>query len=443
MNALPLFQQPQSKGQKPAVSWAVSKTALLLSLLCMSGAAAAESSLPRLTIDQLEYQGGFRIPNATYGTSTSSYSYGAIGLNPEKKTLYVAGHEYHGAIAEFNMPAIVNSTKLADLKIASAPVQGFSNVLSKSNIDWGNGLRINGIFQSGGKLMVNMYRFYDQSPFLQTPTMILENAANIQTSTTKGYVNVQGGSKAVGWVSPIPAEFQSVLGGTHMTGFSSSTARAIIHNGSVGPSAYAFNPVAAMTNSGSISSISTVELMSFSLGQPGLITEDSELYNTNLTNKYWTHASEASFGMIVPGTRTYLVLGGSGGHNSGMSYGTAPYGGYKGHYTIDQYDNYPYYWLFDVNDFEKVRKGQMKPYSVRPYAVGKFNAPFQTDIVNRVSGGTFDESTGTMYLSIYQSDNLQGGGNPPVIVAYKFKVPGSSQVSPPQAPAGIKADVIN
>jgi hypothetical protein len=425
------------------------KTVKPLALSALLGftasAVQAESTLPLLTIDKVVYSGAFRIPAGTFGDSSANYSYGAIGFNPDRNSMFVAGHEYNSAIAEFTIPSLVNSTNLADLKIANAPIQNFADVLHKATVDWGNGLRISGIFYSNKKLMVNMYRFYDQSPFLQTPTLILDDATNIKGSTTKGYITAQNGVRATGWISPIPKDLQTTLGGTHMGGFTSSTNRAIIYNASVGPAAYAYNPVDAINNSSLIKTISTTELLNYTLDN-GLVPMD-DLYNTSLTNKLWTHMSEASFAMIVPGTRSYLVLGGSGGHVSGMAYGIPPYGGYKGHYTIDPNDRYPYYWLYDVNDFEKVRKGTLKSYQVKPYAYGVFNAPFQTDIVNRISGGTYDEATGTMYLSIFQADNSQGGGtNPPVIAAYKFGVaaaPASTTPSAPAAPVNLKIQTVN
>lgn len=414
---------------------------LVCSLGALTETTLAASSLPLLTIDKVVYKGAFRVPSNTYGVSSANYSYGAIGFNSDKNSIFLAGHEYHSAIAEFAIPAIVNSTDIGALKTASAPIQNFADVLHKANVDWGQGLRISGIFYSNSKLMVNMYRFYDQSPFLQTPTLILENANNLSTTTSaKGYLPLQGGGKAGGWISPIPTEFQSVLGGTHISGFSNSTGRAIIYNSSVGPAAFAFNPVAAMNASSTTTSISTTELLSYSLDN-GLVPKE-DLYNASRTNNLWTHASEASFGMIVPGTRSYLVLGKSGGHESGMAYGDPPYGGYKGHYTIDQYDNYPYYWLYDVNDLEKVKLGTLKPYQVRPYAVGVFKAPFQGSTFNAVSGGTFDPASGTMYLTIDRADTLSGG-NPPVIVAYNFSVAPSAMQAPPKPPGNISATPTN
>jgi hypothetical protein len=398
--------------------------------LCVNGAAYAQSSLPRMTIDQLQYKGAFRLPSGTYGSSSANYSFGSIGYNPDRKSLYVAGNETEGSIAEFAVPEIVNSTSLTALKTAGTPLQAFTNVVNKASIDAGQGIKINGIFYSGGKLLVNVYRFYDQSPFLSTPTLILSNASDIKGSTTKGYISTAGGSAAAGWVSPIPAELQSMLGGTHMCGFTASTPRAIAYNTSEGPAAYSFNPTTAMASNAS--SIASTELVRYTL-DVGLVTREA-LYNNDHTNKLWTFVSEGSFGMVMPGTRTYMVLGGSGGHESGVAYGEPPYGGYKAYYPIDKNDRYPYYWLYDVNDFDKVRKGQMKSSDVRPYAYGKFNVPFfQTGNWMPVSGGSYDESTGTLYLSVYRADS-QSGGNPPVIVAYKV---GPSLPSP-YPPSNVK-----
>jgi len=392
-------------------------------LLGANGLTHAQSALPRMTIDQMQYAGAFRLPSGTFGSSSANYSYGAIGYNPARKSLYVAGNERDGAIAEFAVPQVVNSTKLADLKTAGSPLQDFVNVTRKASIDVGQGIRVSGIFYSGGKLLVNVYRFYDLGPFLTKQALILSNANDIKGSTTRGYISTAGDSAAAGWVSPIPKDLQTMLGGTHMCGFTSSTARALVYNSSEGPAAYSFNPVEAMASDAS--SMPTNQLMRFT-PDVGLVTRE-QLYNNDLTNKLWTFISEGSFGMVMPGTRTYMVLGGSGGHESGVAYGDPPYGGYKGYYAKDQKDNYPYYWLFDINDFDRVRKGQMKASDIRPYAVGKFSVPFASGTSwNPVSGGSYDESTGTLYLSVYRADS-QSGGNPPVIVTYKV---GSSQPRP-------------
>ena len=48
-------------------------------------------------------------------------------------------------------------------------------------------------------------------------------------------------------------------------------------------------------------------------------------------------------------------------------------GGYSS-YAVK--DNYHYYWLWDVNDFVRVRAGEVEPHDVRPYEYGIFRTPF-------------------------------------------------------------------
>ncbi len=386
---------------------------------------AAIKDLPRVSTKSMNYLGAFRIPDGQFGNSNASYSYGAMAYNANNNSIFLAGHEYQGSVAEFKIPELVKSTKLSDLKTAAAPLQGFVPVVNRAPLDAGNGLRVAGMYHENNKLLVNVYRFYNHHK-LDTTTLIFENASNLKESSVKGYLKFEGGTYAAGWVSPIPAGLQAALGGTHMGGFTSSTSRATIQTSSVGPAGYSFNASLALKNSATIKKIRSNKLVRYTLSN-GLVPHHDKLYNKDLTNKVWTHASEGSFGMIIPGTRTYMVLGGSGGHEHGMGYGTPPYGGYKGHYTKNKHDKYPYYWLYDVADLARARKGKIEPSSIRPYAYGVFEAPFQTGISNPISGGSYDQINNIVYLSIHRSDPAPNvGGKMPVIVAYSFNIPSAA-----------------
>lgn len=364
------------------------------------------------SIDVLNYQGAFKIPKGTIGASTASFSYGALAFNPDNNSIFLAGHNLQGSVAEFPIPALVNSVNLADLNTASSALQTFSNVIDKAtNDDYGEGNVISGLHYNSGKLLVDIYSFYDQSPYSSTNTLILEDADNLASTAVNGYFQMDGRSYASGWISPIPSNLQSDLGGTHITGWTGSTARAIIHNSNIGPGAFSFNADSDLLNSSTITDIATNELMLNTWGD--LVADDSALYSAG---QVWTHASECSYGIIIPGTDTYLCMGMSGGHAGGMSYGVPPYGGNQGHYTNIESDKSAYYWAFDVNDLIAVKAGTKDSGSVIPYAHGVLPVPFQGGGVKRVSGGTFDEATGTMYLTIFQA----GDEWTPVIVAYKF-----------------------
>jgi len=409
--------------------------ACALGYLQLAGTAplfAATPDLPLLNISQLEYLGAFRLPASTYGTSSVLNSTGPIGYNPKRNSLFVSGKITQHSIAEFAIPKLTNSLKIGDLSIASAPIQSFSDVLHKAPIEYDIDIAVAGLQPVGDKLLLNVYEFYDQDYANPYNTLVINDGANVKSSSVNGYFRMSGEAMAAGWMSPIPAEWQSSLGGTYISGFSKSTNRANRYS-SYGPSAYAFNAEDVANNSGSISGISTIPLIYYTL-ENGLVSE-SDLLNQSGTNSLWTSISEASYGLIIPGTSTYLVLGMSGGHESGVSYGVPPYGGYKGYYTNDQHDQHCYYWLYNLNDVVKVKAGQIKPYAVKPYETGVFAAPFQVDNVNKISGGTFDSANGIIYLTIAGADHLQDSSlYSPVIVAYRFNV---ARQSPPAPPGNI------
>jgi len=154
-------------------------------------------------------------------------------------------------------------------------------------------------------------------------------------------------------------------------------------------------------------------------------------------NDLWTTESQASYGMIVPGTRTYLSIGSSGGHRSGMGYKAQQDTGYECPgpcpYEADDYDNY--YWLWDVNDLIAVKNGSMNPHDVRPYDYGVFNAPFQHDAFTNtpefhpILGGTYDSDNEILYLSIFDGASLGQYHRLPVIAAYSFAVSSACPVA--------------
>jgi hypothetical protein len=117
---------------------------------------------------------------------------------------------------------------------------------------------------------------------------------------------------------------------------------------SVGPSAFAFNELDVFSSRSVPDPIGTVTLLDFSLTHP--LHED--LSNISGTNHLRTHLSRVVFGFILPQTRTYVTLGHSGGHVSGVCYKCLQNDGTLcgGYCAPDADDYYHYYWLCDVND---------------------------------------------------------------------------------------------
>jgi len=405
--------------------------ALLLAVWATGTATAAESGaarpqgLPLLKIKDFEYVGAFRLPARKHGQSELNYSEGPIALNPDRQSLFIVGHAHQQAIAEFPIPELLDSTVLAELNMAGDPIQPFAAVLNRASggNPQGNN-RIGGMLYVSGpdgpELLLNAYEYYDAPGDNTLSMLVVRDASDLAKSEVDGYFEVQGRpGHTAGWMSPIPGPWRSLLGGDFLTG--SSSGIPIISRTSVGPSAFVFNPLDLVGKRTVSTPIATVRLLDFSLAHP----LHADLSNESRKNDLWNHLSRAVYGIIVPGTRTYATFGNSGGNESGIGYKIVQDNGRRtgGYSSFAVKDNYHYYWLWDVNDLARVKRGEMKSYDVRPYEHGIFHTPFAGSS-NKLGGGAFDAATGRIYLTAQAADRQQGTyANPPVVMAYKALVP--------------------
>ncbi len=390
------------------------------------GAATSDdqtSSLTLASISNADYVGAFALPATDFGESDLNFSQGPIEVH--EGSIFIVGHAHQQAIAEFSIPGLVNSTSIADLNIGTI-VQPFSTILDRAsggnnqNID-----RVGGLDMVDGQLVVNTYEYYDAPADNTDTTLVVRDPDDLAGSDVIGYHRIGGAARAAGWLTEVPLEWQNALGGTHLTGHSSGIP---IHSrSSMGPSAFTFDG-ASLLSSESASAITTNNLLSFDLSNR--LADD--LSNTSGTNDLWTHLSGARFGFIVPGTRTYMTVGSSGGHETGVGYKITQDSGRLcgGYCSVEAADNVNAYWMWDLNDLVAVRSGALQPHEVRPYEYGEFEQPFQAgSYINQIGGGSFDAETGTLYLSLLGANNTVGRyANPPIIVAYQFPdvgVPGA------------------
>ena len=400
-----------------------------------AGAQTPPSSQPRLQISALQYSGAFRLPAAEFGSSSLNYSEGPFDYNAANNSVFIVGHAHHQQIAEFRVPAIVNSTNLSSLNISGNPLQTFVNVIGKAPS--GNPQDINRIGgmrlipgANGPELVVNGYQYYDAAGTVSHTTLVVRSPGALTTSTVGGFYSFAGGSgHTSGWISPIPAEWRTLLGGNYITGQSSGIP--IISRTSVGPSAFAFNSSSLVGTSSVPNPIPTTKLLDFSLDNPLA----SDLSNDTRTNNLWTHLSRVTYGFIAPGTRTYITIGTSGGHSSGVCYKCTQDNGNVcgGFCSYVASDNHRFYWLWDVNDLVDVKEGRKTSHSVRPYAFGRFDGPFNSVTIG---GASFDPASGRLYVALSAADNEQGTySNPPVIAVYQVGAGSGGDNIPPAAPS--------
>jgi len=401
--------------------------ALLLVASAAEMAIAADSSaappqeLPLLSMEDFQFVGAFRLPSQKYGESDLNFSQGPIAFNPDRQSLFIVGHAHQQAIAEFAIPELVDSTVLSELNMAGDPVQPFAVILNRAsggNPEGNN--RIGGMLYVSGpdgpELLVNAYEYYDAPGDNTVSMLVVRNANDLSESDVDGYFEVQGRpGHTAGWMSPIPDQWLSVLGGEYLTG--SSSGIPIMSRTSVGPTAFVFNPQDIVGKKSVSTPISTAKLLDFSLAH----RLHDDLSNESRKNDLWNHLSRAVYGIIVPGTRTYATFGHSGGNESGVGYKIVQDNGHRtgGYSSFVVKDNYHYFWLWDVNDLARVRAGEIESYDVRPYEYGIFKTPFEGS-THRLGGGTFDPATGRIYLTAQKADREQGRyANPSVIMAFE------------------------
>ncbi len=405
------------------------KTYLLLLTLFLFATAKTQNleDLPLFDINELAYEGAFRVPASSFGNSSMNYSQGPICYNSKNHSIYIVGHAHHQEVAEFEIPGIINSEELSDLNMADPPLQTFVPFLDSTtdgnpeNID-----RIGGMFYykaaNEEKLILNAFEYYDAAANNTLTTIIVNEADDLSNSSVDGYLKFEGGAgHTSGWISPVPLEWQDTLESNYITGQSSG--QPIIARFSVGPSAFGFklDDLLDMTDP-----IPTNKMLDFDLAN----ALNSDLFNESLTNDLWTHLSRATYGFIVPGTRTYATLGYSGGHASGVCYKCEQNNGVVcgGYCAIDTSDYDQYYWLWDMNDLLEVKAGNLNSYDVVPYDYGVFETPFQNEH-KEIGGGSYDPISGNLYLTIQKADNGQSTyANPPVIVVYSTKTVSSVDV---------------
>ena len=420
-------------------------------------AVAQPSSLPLIQMSDWEYEGAFIVPPDDFGESDANYAVGTIALNSANNSFYLAGHSHDRAIAEFTLPELVNSTELSELNTAEI-IQDFKALLDSApggnpqNIDIISGMQI-----IDGQLFINAVEYYDAPANNTHTTLIVENPDDLENTAVSDYYALDGAAHAAGWISPIPEEWQSVSGGSYLAGNSSKYP--ISGRLPIGTSAFAFNP----TDFAEETTVPTVQMADFSLAEPlhadyadyenpyynlievngdtsgGHTFEDADAVVGE--NAIWTANSEASYGFIVPGTRTYLTIGASGGHNSGIGYKATQNDGNLcgGPCPYDADDRYNYYWLWDMNDLTAAMNGTIDFADIRPYEYGVFDAPFQTDAYSGglpefhpIRGGAYDPLTGKLYLTIFDGG---ASGSPyrrnPAVAVYTLNNPVSSLTSAP------------
>jgi hypothetical protein len=364
---------------------------------------AQPTTYPLLQPSDLVYLGAFRLPPGS--TDQTSFSYGGMALayNPAQNSLFLVGHDWYQRTAEVTIPTIVNSSSLSALSTATF-LQPFTDATNgEINQTGGSNNKIGGQLIYQGRLYGTAYIYYDAGGS-QVVSHWVRPSTSLSSGSASGLYQVGGlGAGFVsGYMTQIPAAWQSAFGGPALTG---NCCLSIISRTSYGPAAFVFNP----TDLGAKNPVPATPLVYYP--------------STNPTLGAWNASWNPSAGILFNGTTTIRAI--IFPHNSSsvlfigrQGVGTFCYGtgGASGGDCYDPDDSskgthaYPYaamVWAYHVNDLLAAKNGQKQPWNVKPYATWTLTLPFGS---TTIGGATYDPTTGNIYVS-----QQYGNGVDPVI----------------------------
>jgi PKD repeat protein len=373
---------------------------------------------PLLYQSNIQYVGAFRVPNYS-DNAGDQLNYGGADLayDPSAKGLFMVGFNQNGAspIAEISIPStIVNSSNLGALTTATV-LQPFANILPKIPNQLSVGASIGGLMVYNNELIGTGFAYYTGANN-QVLSHFALSSLNLATANVGGFYQVgTGGRPLAGYMTPIPAEWQSALGGyTALTGLSDVP---ILSTASAGPAAFGFRP----EDLGSTTSTYTAYV-----DYPG----NKPLGNyTGPADPMQNGNTQISGDVFVPGTSSVLFIG-----STGTSYGgygdPGPWNGInggKGPQTLNGAASFQV-WAYNAAQLAAVQQGQLQPSQIMPYDVWDFKVPIPA--VYDVGGVAYDAGTGRLYVSVEGADTASPYTYLPLIYVYQVNVPSGTQ---PQA----------
>lgn len=374
-----------------------------------AGLAWAQSSEPLLQQANLIYQGAFRVPQNLPLPATFSYGGSALAYYAPHNSLYMIGHAQHQQSTEISIPAVVNSTSISGLNIATQlqpftdPTDGTLNSINPTNV---NPEIIGGQLVYNDKLILAAYSYYDgrvsQSSSHFVRPLILSTTGQAQGpfkvgSLYPGYVG--------GYMASVPTEWQSSFGGPSLTGNCCVPGASWE---SEGPALSVFDPSALGARIPAPATPLVGYPLAHALGGG----------SWNSQNAYFNGTTRVTGVAFPSGTRSVLFFG---------RHGTGPF--CYGEGTSDQtlartiipkttnvvycYDPaqagtkgthaYPYVyqvWAYDANDLLAAKNGSKLPYQVQPYTIWTYKLPFEvSDSRHLIGGAAFDTATQRIYVS--------------------------------------------
>ena len=404
----------------------------------------------------LTYLGAFRVP-------ADQFAYGGrpIAYNPARNSLFVgtANGEQSGreGLYEVSIPTPVNSSTVTSLNTATIlqnSVNAFNGTIN--SIEPSLGGAFGGVLLNGSKLIVSGYGYYDANNSATKSHASINadwttNGLGFSGLVTVGVPPAPDVGFTGGYMCPIPASWQSALGGKALTGQSNIN---VITRTSMGPAAFSFTPT-LNTNLPSSTSANALLYYDDNKGKNGatcathwIIGDFSSADGCN-GGAVGTivSGSDRIGGVVFPdGSKSVLFFG---RHGDTYCYGPGtsdpaqagqPFNNFVYCYDPEVSDEgihgYPYHyriWAYNADDLAAVKAGTKNPWEVTPYAYWNVTFPINGWKL-QIDGATYDPANKRLFISMDHGD-----GSAPLVQVYSVNVTGGggADTTPPSAPRGL------
>lgn len=351
-----------------------------------------------LGVDDLEYQGSFRVPLPTGNSSADGLRYVGTGLayNPARDSLFITGHDHHQLTAEITVPLPAVEQDLADLPRASfirAPEDATDGNLADQQDapDVNVFSRVGGYLVDGDQLVVSAFNYYDAAN--EQVRSHLSTDVNLGAAGDMTSLSDETPARWLGGgMAHIPEQWQPAFGGDPwLTGLSGIS---IAGNSSVGPSAATFSP-ASLQGEDPATLVLGYSLAEALDGDPAA---QSDLWNLTSAPRGMVFpkdtASVLYFGLHGTGPYCYGIRDNCGGDT--FRPGPSPH--------ADPYRTQ--IWAYDAADMAAVFNGERTPQSLQPYLATGFDLPYFSEMPE-VVGVAYDDATGRIFLAEALIDDTQ------------------------------------
>jgi hypothetical protein len=433
-------------GMSFRASNAILSMSIILAMCSASSGALIQES-------DFTFIGAFRVPQGAY--NGISYEYGGRGLayNSANNSLFILSI-YNSHVAEFSIPAPVNSSTLGDLNIA-INLQSFEDITegNRNNIGEG-GVECTGTQNFMGDFLIyngsmygSVYNYYDAA--------LCAELSHFKSGTTLSTTGDFDGMYRVGdsafnvgfragYMCEIPDAWQSSFGGA--TAFTGLSFVAVMGRTSFGPSISTFYP-----DSLGVSEPSPSTMLVYYEDQGDDATFGT-YYHPHDANPYISTADWVGGVEFPEGSDTVLFIGmhGTGDWcykcpepNNPAGTGAWPYqyfvwaydandlaASHSGNYTVTQDDyNANRFWDGVYPNNTSLAVGDtVRPYNVVPYDTWALTFPIEPDTTvtnwKEIRGTAYDPATNRLYLSAADID-----GRRPVIQVYEINLSSPEDIS--------------